>query len=365
MQVPSFDLERWQSLHEHQVEINLSESGVEPLRLEELTDAIGDVLGPIELGYAQTNGSAALRDRIAALYPGTGLAEILVTNGSAEANFICAWHLIEPGDEIVVVQPNYMQVAGAARSFGATVHPVWLEEGPDGWQLDLDVVAATVSPRTRLIAFSNPNNPTGSQIDAASLDRLCDIAATHSSWILADEVYRGAELSGPLTETAWGRYDRTLVVSGLSKAYGLPGLRVGWVVGPTNTVAELWGCRDYTSIVSGTLSDRLAQLALDQRERLRARARRILLDNQARVTHWVESTDGYHQTPPQAGGVTLIGYAGSVGSAELAETLLVEHGVLIVPGSQFDLEGYLRVGIGGTAAPLAEGLARLALAFSQ
>ena len=115
MQVPSFDLERWQSLHEHQVEINLSESGVEPLRLEELTDAIGDVLGPIEPGYAQTNGSAALRDRIAALYPGTGLAEILVTNGSAEANFICAWHLIEPGDEIVVVPPNYMQVANSLR----------------------------------------------------------------------------------------------------------------------------------------------------------------------------------------------------------------------------------------------------------
>ncbi len=365
MRVPPFDLERWQSIHEHEVEINLSESGVEPLRLDELTDAVGDLLGPIELGYAQTNGTGPLRERIAALYPGTGLDEVVVTNGSAEANFICAWHLLEPGDEVIAVQPNYMQVAGAARSFGATIRPVWLTEGDDGWQLDLDAVAEAVGPRTRLIVFSNPNNPTGSQLDTASLDRLCDIAATHDCWVLADEVYRGAELSGPLTETARGRYDKTLVVSGLSKAYGLPGLRIGWVVGPSDTVADLWGRRDYTSIVSGTLSDRLAQLALDQRGRLRARTREILLANQAQVARWVDATDGCRQVSPQAGGVTLIRYAGSVRSAELAETLRVEHGVLIVPGSQFDLEGYLRVGIGGASAPLAEGLARLALALSR
>ncbi len=365
MQVPPFDLERWQSIHEHHVEINLSESGVEPLRLQELVEAPADTLGPIELGYAQTNGTTALRERIATLYPRAGVDEVLVTNGSSEANFISAWHLVEPGDEIVAIQPNYMQVTGAARSFGATVRPVWLTEDPDGWHLDLDAVAAAVGPKTRLVVFSNPNNPTGSQLDASTLDRLGEIAATHGSWLLADEVYRGAELSGPLTETAWGRYDRTVVVGGLSKAYGLPGLRIGWVVGPSQTVAALWGRRDYTSIVSGTLSDRLAQLALDQRERLRTRGREILTKNQTIVARWVAATAGCRQTPPQAGGVTLIGYGGSVRSADLAETLRADHGVLIVPGSQFDLEGYMRIGIGGTSAPLAEGLARLALALSQ
>ena len=247
MNIERFDLERWQSLHEHRVAINLSESGVHPLRLRELlktADASADAdigladLLEQELGYPQTNGTMPLRDRIAALYDGASAANVLVTNGGSEANFIACWHLIEPGDEVVVIQPTYMQIPGVCRSFGATVRVVWLEDrapGPgdpgdpgehDGngrqvgtprWRLDLDAVRAALTPRTRCIAVCNPNNPTGARLDEAEVAELCAVAGHVGCWVLADEIYRGAELDGHETPSAWGRHDRVIVTGGLSK----------------------------------------------------------------------------------------------------------------------------------------------------
>ena len=130
MRIDPFELERWQSIYEHHTGINLTESGAHPLRVGELA-AGGDrdaLLGQT-LEYTQTNGTEMLRERIAALYDGTSPANVLVTNGSAEANLLACWHLIEPGDEAVVLHPVYMQIPGLIRSFGATVREVWLEPG--------------------------------------------------------------------------------------------------------------------------------------------------------------------------------------------------------------------------------------------
>ncbi len=384
MNIESFDLERWQSVHEHQVEINLSESGVHPLRLRELVEAgdVEDLLGQ-ELGYPQTNGTIPLRERIAALYDGATAGNVLVTNGGSEANFVTCWHLVEPGDEVVVIQPTYMQIPGLVRSFGATVREVWLEPrpanhagrdglgGPPGpadngrpparWRLDLDAVRAAVGTRTRMIAVCNPNNPTGARLDEAEAAALCAIADARGCWLLADEIYRGAELDGRLSPSAWGRHDRVIVTGGLSKTYGLPGLRIGWIAGPAEVIDRLWGRHDYTTIAPGALNDRLAQLALDpsRRQRLVARTRSRLRDNQAIVRAWVSECQTVQQVPPEAGGVTLIRYAGTRPSARLAETLRAQHGVLVVPGIHFGLEHHLRVGIGGEPDPLHRGLTRL------
>jgi|TARA_B100002003_G_scaffold125332_1_gene115668 hypothetical protein len=382
--IESFDLERWQSVHEHQVEINLSESGVHPLRLRELVGA-GDLedLLEQELGYPQTNGTIPLRERIAAMYDGATAANVLVTNGGSEANFVTCWHLVEPGDEVVVIQPTYMQIPGLARSFGATVREVWLEprlvdhagqSGPGGsrgpadglrsparWRLDLGEVRAAVTPHTRLIAVCNPNNPTGARLDEAEVAELSAIAADTGCWLLADEIYRGAELDGRLSSSAWGRHDRVIVTGGLSKTFGLPGLRIGWIAGPAEVIDRLWGRHDYTTIAPGALNDRLARLALEpsRRQRLVARTRKRLRNNQAIVQAWAGEHQTVQQVPPEAGGVTLIRYAGSRPSARLAETLRAQQGVLVVPGIHFGLEHHLRVGIGGEPDPLHRGLARL------
>ena len=362
MHIAPFELERWQSVHEHHTAINLTESGVHPLRVGELAAGADlDALLDQALEYTQTNGTAALRERIAALYDGASAANVLVTNGSSEANLLACWHLIEPGDEAVVVHPVYMQIPGLLRSFGATVREVWLEPGPARWRLDLDAVRAAVGPRTRFIAVCNPNNPTGARLDETALATLCEIAAERGCWLLADEVYRGAELDGRGTPSAWGRGERILVTGGLSKAYGLPGLRVGWLAGPAGLIEALWGRRDYTSIAPGAVSDLLARVALEPRRRdeLLARTRRILRGNQAVVAEWAARHPAVRQIPPEAGGVTLIRYPGARPSAELAERLRAERGVLVVPGSHFGLEHHIRLGIGGEAGPLREGLATL------
>ncbi|MCH7748939.1 MAG: aminotransferase class I/II-fold pyridoxal phosphate-dependent enzyme [Acidobacteria bacterium] len=380
MDIERFDLERWQSIHEHGVEINLSESGVHPLRLRELVGVadLDDLLGQ-ELGYTQTNGTLSLRERVAALYDGASAANVLVTNGGSEANFVTCWHLIEPGDEVVVIQPTYMQIPGLVRSFGATVHEVWLEachdedghgghgghadnaQTPMRWRLDLDAVRAAVTPRTRCIAVCNPNNPTGARLDEAEVAEICAIAEDRGCWVLADEIYRGAELDGRDTPSAWGRHDRVIVTGGLSKAYGLPGLRIGWIAGSAELVEQLWGRHDYTTIAPGAVNDLLARLALapSRRGRLLARTRDRLRENQAIVWAWVSEHHGVRQIPPEAGGVTLMRYPGTRSSAELAETLRTMHGVLVVPGVHFGLEHHLRIGIGGDAALLRAGLARL------
>ena len=372
MDLERFDLERWQSVHEHDVDINLSESGVHPLRLQEIVETadLDDLLGQ-ELGYTQTNGTIQLRERVAALYDGASAANVLVTNGGSEANFVTCWHLIEPGDEVVVIQPTYMQIPGLVRSFGATVREVWLEDGhgdhgmndqtPMRWRLDLDAVRGAVTPRTRCIAVCNPNNPTGARLDEAEVAELCALAENLGCWVLADEIYRGAELDGRDTPSAWGRHDRVIVTGGLSKAYGLPGLRIGWIAGPAELVEQLWGRHDYTTIAPGAVNDLLARLALDpsRRGRLIARTRARLRENQAIVRMWVSEQHGVRQIPPEAGAVTLVRYPGARLSAELAESLRATHGVLVVPGVHFGLEHHLRIGIGGNAGLLQEGLARL------
>lgn len=368
MSIEPFALERWQSAHEHTVGINLSESGVHPLRLRDLLGP--DDLEPLleqRLGYSQTNGTIELRDRIATFYPGATRTDILVTNGGSEANFIACWQLIAPGDQVVSIQPNYMQTPGLARAFGADVREVWLRADATRWSLDLDAVREAVTDRTRLIVVCNPNNPTGSRLTEAEVTGLCDIAARHGCWILADEIYRGAELDGRDTPSAWGRHDRILITAGLSKVYGLPGLRVGWVAGPSDMIEHLWGRRDYTSIAPGAISDRLAQAALAPTRRgfLLQRARRILSQNQATVAAWASTQPGVHQIPPEAGGVTLVRYAGRQRSTALANALRAEHDVLVVPGSHFDLDYYLRLGIGGESALLSEGLERLGRALAS
>src|SRR3954468_667783 len=178
MRVEPFALERMQSTFENEVDFNLSESGVLPLRLGELLPdtAASDALLAEPLRYTQTNGTPALRAAIAALYPGATLNHVQVTNGGSEANFLAMWNLVEPGDEVVLMAPNYMQTPALARTFGARVIEWRLVDTGTRWEIDVDALERLVSSRTRLIVICNPNNPTGARFDAAALDRIAAAA---------------------------------------------------------------------------------------------------------------------------------------------------------------------------------------------
>jgi len=365
MKLEPFAMERMQSTYENQVDFNLSESGVHPLRLGELVDdtASRDALLAEGLRYTQSNGTVPLRASIAALYAGATPNHIQVTNGGSEANYITTWNLVEPGDEVVMMVPNYMQTWGLTRAFGATVKEWPLVNSGSRWSVDADALAHIVSPRTRLIIICNPNNPTGVRIEADDLDRIAAIAARHGSWILSDEIYRGAERDARETPTIWGRSDRAIVTSGLSKAYGLPGLRIGWAVGPPALIASLWSYHDYTTISPGALSDCLARRALEpaRRARILARTRGILNQNFPVIAAWLDAHGGlFSYAPPDAGAIVYVRYHHSINSTELVTRLRQQKSVLIVPGDHFGMDGYLRLGFGDEPTYLSAGLNRVA-----
>ncbi|MGE5243464.1 MAG: aminotransferase class I/II-fold pyridoxal phosphate-dependent enzyme [Betaproteobacteria bacterium] len=366
MHIEPFAMERMQSTYENQVAFNLSESGVHPLRLRELVEdaAARDALLDEPLRYTQSNGTIPLREAIAALYPGATPDHVEVTNGGSEANYITTWNLAGPGDEVVMMVPNYMQTWGLARAFGADVRewPLMRETAPARWRMDCDALERLLTPRTKLIIICNPNNPTGARFEAADLDRLCAIAGRHGAWVLSDEIYRGAERDGRETPSLWGRYDRAIVTSGLSKAYGLPGLRIGWIVAPPALAASLWSYHDYTTISPGALSDALARRALEpaRRARILARTRAILNANFPVMAAWLDAHGGlFSYAPPDAGGIVYVRYHHPINSTELVTRLRERKSVLIVPGDHFGMDGYLRIGYGDETDYMRAGLERL------
>jgi len=365
MKIDRFEMERFQSTWEPTVEYNLSESGIYPLSLSALVDHtwIQEVLAHEPLGYGHTNGSPELRAEIAGLYRGAGSENILVTTGTAEANFLVAWALLEPGDEAVVMLPNYMQLPLLARAWSGAAREWWLHRGAGGWMADVDELAALVTPRTKAIFVCHPNNPTGAVFPVETLNAICATAERVGAFVVADEVYRGAERDGYLTPSFWGRYPRVIVTSGLSKAYGLPGLRIGWIVAPSELVHTFWAYHDYTTIAPGFLSDRLALMALmpRTRQRLQTRTRQILTENFQVLAAWAEDlTEDLSWHPPRAGAIAFFQYHAAVNSVALVERLRREHGVLVVPGDHFKMDGFLRIGFGMEPRTLREGLARTA-----
>lgn len=363
-----FVMERWQSTWENRVKYNLSESGVHPMSAGELLRLAGAEAGPLlglRLGYPQSNGTDALRASIAALYPGASPANVLVTSGSAEANFSTCWRLLESGDRAVIVLPAYMQTYGLAKTFGASVTGLPLREEL-GWQLDPADIDRTITPGTKLVVVTNPNNPSGAVMKPEIMDRIAAAASRVGAWLLADEVYQGAERGGTITPSFWGRAERLVVVNGLSKAFGLPGLRIGWAVTSPEMSEELWSRKDYTTIGPTVMSDALATLALQPQVRasIFERTRGIIRANWTVVDEWLRSVDGeFRWRAPDAGAIVWAAYAMKSNSSALAEELRVRQDVLIVPGDQFGMDGYIRLGFGSPDHELRQALERVASIF--
>jgi len=357
-----FDLERWQSTWEHRVRFNLSESGVHPLSVRELLTLAGAAADPlldVRLGYSQSNGTDLLRARIAALYPGATPSHVLVTTGSSEANFVTCWHLIERGDRVTVIVPNYLQTNGLARNFGATVTELALRF-ERGWEPDGADVRRAIPDGTKLVVVTNPHNPSGHVLSEETRGAIRDRAAAVGAWLLADEVYQGAERSGVTTPSFWGSYERVIVVNGLSKAYGLPGLRIGWVVSTPQLAEQAWMRHDYTTIGPSGAVDHLAALALgpQTRARILARTRGILNENYPVLERWLARFgDTFSWHPPAAGAICFARYRPPVSGIELIEHVRAHHDVLLVPGEHFGMPGYIRFGMGNERAELEAALA--------
>lgn len=370
MRIDLFEMERMQSVHWHRVRYDLSESGVTPPRLDELLSLCGGraELLRTRLGYPLSEGSEELRGQIARWYPKAGVANVTVVNGGSEANHLSLWTLLEPGARLAFMVPNYMQGWGLGRQYGDGTDLFRLKpmRGGDGgrrWGLDVSSLEGAVGPRTRVIMVCNPNNPTGAVLTSEEMDAVVRVARRRRAWIVADEIYRGAEVAGQeTTATFWGRYERVVVTSGLSKAFALPGLRVGWLVAPARLIQEIWKRHDYTTLTPGMLSDRLAARVLEPavRERLLRRTRDIIHHNLPSLEQWLARHEEiFDYVPPRAGAIAFVRYRLRIGSQSLIDRIRQRQSVLLVPGDQFRGGRGIRFGFGYDIARTLEGLARV------
>ncbi len=363
MQIADFTLERYFARWEFVVRHVLGASDVEPYPMSELL-ALADDDGrhrweSLRLGYTESAGLPALREEIAKLYDGLTGDDVLTFAGAEEAVFLAMHATLRAGDHAVVVWPAYQSLYEVARSIGADVTLVPLD--PADWSLDVDAVAAAMRPTTRIIVVNSPHSPTGAQLGANDLARLASIAELHGAWLFSDEVYRFLEHGAPALPPAVMLSARALSLGVMSKAFGLAGLRIGWVATRDGSLrAKLATLKDYTTLCSSAPSEILSLIALRARDRVIARTRRIVDANLSLLdAFFAEHSDRLSWVRPRAGSVGFPHLAG-VDVDDFASTLVQREGVLIVPASQFGYPGNnFRIGYGRADMPQAlEGLDR-------
>ena len=362
-----FLMERWQSLYEHEVEYNLADSAVRCAPLDFLLDGDDlEQLARLELFYPQVNGTDVLRQRIAAQYsPVPAEEEVLVTVGAAEANALVCQTLLEPGDRVTVVEPGYRQVRGLAENLGCVVDVVQLHH-EEGWAFDEAALQNAVTSQTKLISVVNPNNPTGTTLSPEARTALLDAVDATGAWLLADEVYRGSERDGMETESFWGTHPRAICVNSLSKAYGLCGLRIGWVVAPQPVLDELWRRHEYAVISASLPSVFLAERALLRRDALLARQRELVRAGMEVYERWLaEHSRLIDARPAVATALSFPRYTCGVSSEQVADAIRTRASVLVVPGSMMGSEGHIRLTVGFEPEFLEPALERIAVVLEE
>lgn len=366
--IDPFEMERYQSLHWYRVAYDLSESGVTPMSIRDLLGPAADAEAFLAstLGYPLSEGSEASRAAIAAWYPGAGAEHVTMTNGGSEANLLTLWTLLTPRDRLAFMVPNYMQGHGLGRAFGDRTDTFRLVPTDGRWTLDLESLERAVTKRTRVVMVCNPNNPTGAVLTEDEMDAVIQVASKVGAWIVADEIYRGAEVdTDAATPTFWGRYDKVVVTSGLSKAFAMPGLRVGWAVAPPDLIARIWKRHDYTTLTPGVVSDALTALAMrpDVRENILIRTRGIIRANLPHLEAWITSHPYLSYIRPVAGAIAFTDVDLPIATADLVERIRTERSVLLVPGEMFGLDGGIRFGFGFDIGHTIEGLTQADATF--
>jgi aspartate/methionine/tyrosine aminotransferase len=364
MDIDIFQMERMQSLYWHVVDYDLSESGVTPMTIRELLgpDADAEAFLQTALGYPLSEGSHEARANIAAWYPEATAENVSLTTGGSEANHLTLWTLLEPGDRLAFMIPNYLQGLGLGRHYGEATDTFKLKLRDGRWQLDLDHLDRAVTKRTKAVMVCNPNNPTGHVLTDDEMNAVVAAADRVGAWIVSDEIYRGAEVDTDVASpTFWGRYDKVIVTSGLSKAFAMPGLRLGWTLGPQELIRETWVRHDYTTLTPSMISDKLAAFAMEPtvRENIFARTRAIIRANLPHLEAWIRKQgDVFSYARPVAGAIAYVKYDLPVGSTELVDRVREERSVLLVPGDMFGIGKGVRFGFGYDIEHTMKGLAR-------
>ncbi|MHA2500747.1 MAG: aminotransferase [Candidatus Hodarchaeales archaeon] len=364
MKVDQFLVERFMNTYEQGSELNIAETCVDPFTVREFLTLMDrenffEDFQKTKLTYGYIEGSPDLRQGLANLYDHMTPDNILIEGGAIGANFLVFYTLVEPGDTVISILPSYQQLYSVARSFGAEVKLMQLRP-ENRWLVDLDELNGLVDQKTKLIIINNPHNPSGSLIETELLQEICTITEDAGAYLLCDEAYRGLYInSNDSVPSAVDLSDKALVTGSFSKAFSLSGLRLGWVAANSQVIDECLQRRDYTTISTGMIDDALAPLAMKHVDSIYERNLNIIRTNHKMLSSWIEDEPLIDWIPPRAGSVAFLRYNLDIPSEEFCVRLIKEKGTFLVPGSCFEMEGYLRIGYGNNTETLKTGLARL------
>ena len=364
MDIKTFKVERWMDEYETKCKYNLAETCTDSLTLKELIELAGEDpaeyladLAETRMTYGHIFGSPELLEGIASLYSDVIKPEhIIPMHGAIGANCHVIMALINPEDNMVSVMPTYQQHYSIPESIGAEVRILNLNL-ENHFLPDLDKLRELVDENTKVITMNSPNNPSGSLIPRETMEEIVKIAREVGAYVLCDEVYRGVSEDGSYMYSIADIYEKGISVGSMSKSYALAGLRLGWIV--TRDEDLLHRCherRDYDTISCPILDDKLAALALKNKDKLLERNRKIQMAGRQILDDWVNATPEVYYQKPMAGTTALVYYKKDMPSRELCAKLMEKTGVLFTPGECFEMEGAVRIGYAFSPDVLQKGL---------
>lgn len=357
-------LEDWLRDYYFEASADISSSGVEPYTFGEVQELLGidpEELAAVSFRDSRSAGSDALRALVAQWAGVDDPSRVLVTNGSTEAQLLVLGATLAAGDEVVVAEPAYHSLISPVRALGCRVVR-WRLRPEEQFRPNLDELRRVVTVRTKMIIVNFPHNPTGVTLTHAEQQQLVEIARSHGSYLFWDGAFEDLAYDAPPLPAVSARYDRGLSFGSLSKAFGLPGLRVGWGIVPPQVVSDAISLRDYTTLALSPLVEHVAERVLARPDRLLRPRMRLATGNRDLLRAWIaEHGDDVSCAVPQAGVVAFPALARVADTVDFCNRLMKRHGVLLVPGECWDLPGHVRLGFGGAAADLERGLAALSV----
>jgi len=363
MQVAIARLEEWMRLYYHNVDHDIGSSGVRDVTIEELRTICGfelSELDPMVFHDSESFGGRALRAALADRWTGGDVGRMMVTHGSSEAIYIVMHTVLEPGDEIVVVDPAYQQLYDVAGALGCRIAR-WGLRGDDGFAADLAALRTLAAHRPRMIVVNFPHNPTGISVTPQQQRELVAIAAEAGAWLVWDHAFGELTYSAaPLPPPVW--YDRCIAFGTFSKSYGLAGIRVGWCVAPPELLARMAVLRDYIALYVSPVLEFFAEKAVRNADRIVAMQQAHAAGNLRLLADWAARMGDRVRLHPPDGGVTaFVEFPGRLDVTGMCRRLAERHRVLLVPGECFgdDFRGFARLGFGGTTAELTAGLSAI------
>lgn len=372
MKIKDFGVEIWMNLYENNCEYNLAETCVESLSVDEILTLSGekesfyDKLLNMKLTYGAIEGSIPLREAITTLYRKVKVENLTITHGAIGANALSIMTLVDRGDRVISVLPTYQQHYSIPESIGADIQILRLKE-ENNFLPDLDELKELAIPGTKLICINNPNNPTGAVMDEEYLLKIVDIARGCGAYLLCDEAYRGLthDSENSFTASVADLYEKGISTASMSKTFSAAGLRLGWVAGPEDFIEKINRQRDYHVISVGMIDDALATIILKNKDKIVKRNIEIVLNNAKLLDEWAAKEPLISYVKPKGGTTAFLKYDIDMPSVDFCVKLLEQTGVMLLPGSALDMEGYLRIGYCNNPEIIRKGLEKISEFLKQ